>query len=243
MGKYIYSITLTNFNKYNGSIKKGHKATLISNRFCNDAKILSLPIHTRWLFLNLVLTCGDLSRDTVELSEEQLRNMLETRQNIPTVLDLLQSLQLLTWHKNALFLNRIEKKRREEKETEVSNETVVSESKSFNEKKEAPKKIEPYEVLIEIWNMNRGQMREALAWNENRTKQAKKRWRDFPDPKFWTEVVMRLAQSSFCTGDNDRGWKADFDFLLRPNTHLAVNEGKYDNKKQRTNDVLGVIGA
>ena len=134
----IFTITLTNFSKYNGTIKKGHKSTLISNRFCTDAKIRALTIHTRWLFLNLVLTCGDLSRDTVELSSDQLRTMLECNRNIDRELDQLQSLQLLTWQKNDLFINRIEKKRIEKKRIEIpgglKTPAVEDPRKSLNRK-------------------------------------------------------------------------------------------------------------
>jgi len=44
----------------------------------------------------------------------------------------------------------------------------------------------------------------------------------------WIETVKKMAASKFCNGTNDRRWKADFDFLLKPETWLKVNEGKYD---------------
>lgn len=109
--KEVYRISIPNFSKYNPRLKRGHKSTLISNRFCSDAKIQALPMHTRWLYLNLLLTCGDHCSNTVETTEEQLRNMLETRQNIAKTLDQLQSFQLLTWQKSPLIEeNRIEER-------------------------------------------------------------------------------------------------------------------------------------
>ena len=43
--------------------------------------------------------------------------------------------------------------------------------------------------------------------------------------------IFNLANSSkFLTGQNDRGWKADFDFILKPDKATAILEGKYSNK-------------
>jgi uncharacterized protein YdaU (DUF1376 family) len=44
----------------------------------------------------------------------------------------------------------------------------------------------------------------------------------------WQAVIARINASPFCRGDNDRGWRADFDWLLQPGTALKVLEGKYD---------------
>jgi hypothetical protein len=55
-------------------------------------------------------------------------------------------------------------------------------------------------------------------------------WKERPDRDYWTEVIRRIVASSFCTGKNDRGWRADIDFLIRPETHHRVQEGKYDDR-------------
>lgn len=46
----------------------------------------------------------------------------------------------------------------------------------------------------------------------------------------WRAVIERIASSDFCNGQNDRGWVADVEFLLRPDTATKVLEGKYDNR-------------
>jgi hypothetical protein len=40
------------------------------------------------------------------------------------------------------------------------------------------------------------------------------------------------AQSDFLNGGGERGWKADFDWLIDANNCQKVLEGKYDNDKQ-----------
>ena len=48
-------------------------------------------------------------------------------------------------------------------------------------------------------------------------------------PEQLDEVFRKAQASSFCTGQNDRHWKADFDWLLLESNLVKVLEGKYDN--------------
>lgn len=48
-------------------------------------------------------------------------------------------------------------------------------------------------------------------------------------PEQLDEAFRRAQSSSFCAGQNDRHWKADFDWLLNENNLVKVLEGKYDN--------------
>ena len=45
------------------------------------------------------------------------------------------------------------------------------------------------------------------------------------------EVIQRAAESNFLNGDNDRGFTASFDWIMRPNNFPKVMEGNYDNRK------------
>lgn len=44
------------------------------------------------------------------------------------------------------------------------------------------------------------------------------------------KAIDRIVVSDFCNGKGERGWKADIDFLLRPDTITKTLEGKYDNQ-------------
>ena len=52
----------------------------------------------------------------------------------------------------------------------------------------------------------------------------------------WKPAMDKIKTSKFCQGDNDRGWKASFDWLLQPDTCAKLMEGKYDRTQthQRT---------
>lgn len=82
--------------------------------------------------------------------------------------------------------------------------------------------------LVEIWNQNSAGLAKVKECRNTRLKHVNARWGERPDPDFWTAIVLRIAQSPFCCGDNDRKWRADFDWLVKPETAGKVLEGKYD---------------
>jgi len=45
-------------------------------------------------------------------------------------------------------------------------------------------------------------------------------------------VFNNLELSDFCKGKNDRGWRADIDFILREDKFVSVLEGKYNSKRR-----------
>lgn len=93
-------------------------------------------------------------------------------------------------------------------------------------------KADPQPALAQIWNEHSGVLPKIRGCSASRKRHAASRWREKPDKDYWVSVVQKLAQSSFCTGKNDRAWIATFDFLLQPETHNKVMEGKYDDKTE-----------
>jgi hypothetical protein len=86
-------------------------------------------------------------------------------------------------------------------------------------------------TLAEIWNAHRGKLPECKSTESStRRKACETRWRSNPDPKFWEQVVKRIAASNFCGGSSNTSWIATFDWLIRPDTATKVLEGKYDNR-------------
>lgn len=43
------------------------------------------------------------------------------------------------------------------------------------------------------------------------------------------EAIAKIGLSAFCHGRNQRGWRADFDFLLQDGSLTRAREGRYDN--------------
>jgi hypothetical protein len=45
----------------------------------------------------------------------------------------------------------------------------------------------------------------------------------------WLAAFAAMERSAFLKGENDRGWRADFDFLLQPKSFTKLLEGAYDH--------------
>lgn len=48
----------------------------------------------------------------------------------------------------------------------------------------------------------------------------------------WEEICRKANNSDFLTGNNDRHWRADFDFLINVNNAVKVLEDKYYSRKK-----------
>jgi len=68
-----------------------------------------------------------------------------------------------------------------------------------------------------------------------RRTQLNARWKDEWWREHWQAALDRGSHSSFLNGTNDRGWRIDFDFFLKPDTATKILEGKYDDRKSATN--------
>jgi hypothetical protein len=105
---------------------------------------------------------------------------------------------------------------------------TLQEVEEVEEQEEGEKPLPP-EVIF--WNANRGQLAEVLAMNSKRATALRARrvddfWRTNFEP-----AVLKLAALRFCQGANDRGWKATFDWMLRPDTVAKIIEGHYDENR------------
>ena len=69
---------------------------------------------------------------------------------------------------------------------------------------------------------------DSFSPSSARYKNAKARWAEKPDEKYWVNVIQKLNTLPFCLGNNDRQWVADFEFLVRPDVHAKILEGKYE---------------
>jgi uncharacterized protein YdaU (DUF1376 family) len=84
--------------------------------------------------------------------------------------------------------------------------------------------------VIEAWNdlaVDRG-LPKVSKVTEARRRQVQARIKEYPDAGDWSKALSAIDKSKFLCGDNDRGWRANFDFLLQPSTFIKLLEGTYD---------------
>ena len=48
----------------------------------------------------------------------------------------------------------------------------------------------------------------------------------------WNRYLAAIAASPFLRGESERGWKADFDWAIRPDSPVRIAEGKYGTTEE-----------
>lgn len=121
------------------------------------------------------------------------------------------------------------------------NETKLKPKQNLNETKPKPKQNLNVNVnvndndniinnIIEIYNITCTNLPKVIKVTDKRKKAIKELLKIY-DLKEYEKICQIANQSNFLTGKNETGWKADFDFTLRPDKALSILEGKYNTEK------------
>lgn len=93
----------------------------------------------------------------------------------------------------------------------------------------------PCQAIVELFNEKCLALPSVKVLNQKRKDAIKRRWHD-KDMRanalsWWTEYFDLVAKCPLLIGNNSRGWKASFDWLLEPGHMVKVMEGNYlDNR-------------
>ena len=88
-----------------------------------------------------------------------------------------------------------------------------------------------------IWNRNRGPLARVIEFTDSRRKKVQTRMNQGISLEQFERAVEMCALTPFLRGDNDRGWKADFDWLIENDKNLLrVLEGKFDGSSRRSHE-------
>lgn len=110
-------------------------------------------------------------------------------------------------------------------------DNIYSQNKDFDEGKSPD-----YEAVVKMYHDICKSFPKVMKLTDKRKKAIKARLKNYTldDIK---KVFENAEQSEFLKGNNDRGWKADFDFLMTESKMIGVLEGKYNfaNGRKKTN--------
>lgn len=125
----------------------------------------------------------------------------------------------------------------------VKNSNNILKKENIKERKEVSSQNSPtfvatatqkvdYSKLLEFFNQTISEsgsvIKEIKQLTERRKLAIQARARENGKESLM-EVIKQAAKSDFLNGRNDRGWVADFDWLMRPNNFVKVLEGNYNN--------------
>lgn len=108
-----------------------------------------------------------------------------------------------------------------EYEDEYENETV-------NEDKT---KIVPYQEIVNLYHEILPVLPNVIKLSDKRKSQIKARWFETEKTQsldWWNDFFNLISQSKFLTGNNDRTWKPDLEWITKQENFLKICEGKYN---------------
>lgn len=107
------------------------------------------------------------------------------------------------------------------------NKKKVKSHSDGNTNKSKSKSID-YNIIIDTWNKYIPSA-QIKVFNQTRKQLIKNRFHTFFNDSYeeWEKFLIKIAKINFLWGDNDRGWKADFNWVLNENNYIKIFEGKY----------------
>ena len=105
-------------------------------------------------------------------------------------------------------------------------------------------KNEIFDNFLNIYNEECTNLPKCLKITEKRKVAINKCLKEKIDEEVFKQICIKANQSNFLIGENDRNWKADFDFVTRSDKAMQILEGKYESKtkKQTSNNIFYEIG-
>lgn len=115
-------------------------------------------------------------------------------------------------------------------DTENTPQIIKEENKEKNISSEVDDDVRVYKDVVAFYNkaVEGTGMPRCLKATEKRKRSIEARVRELGIEKVY-EAITKASASSFCRGGGPRGWKADIDFIINPNSIIKILEGKYDN--------------
>ena len=117
-----------------------------------------------------------------------------------------------------------------------SNDSLAIASSTPTENKK-----EVFNNFLNIYNEECTNLPKCLKITEKRKVAINKCLKEKIDEEVFKQICIKANQSDFLIGENDRNWKADFDFVTRSDKAMQILEGKYENR-QKSNNVFYELG-
>lgn len=106
--------------------------------------------------------------------------------------------------------------------------TLPNQEQEQEQEQEIHKPKVDFDIFLSAWNQNCGDLPKALKLSAGRRKKLSTRIESGLTPEDFTTAVQLCAKTPFLRGENERRWRATFDWLIKNEENLLkVLEGKY----------------
>ena len=141
---------------------------------------------------------------------------------------------------NATVLPQVRGEERRGEERRREKTLVPLPAPSDAEESPKQKKI-PYQEIVDAYHETLPMLPRIREMTDQRRKAIAARWGSSPERQnleWWRQYYHAVAESGFLLGENERGWVASFDFLLREQKMVMVLEGRYQSRQRPRNPRL-----
>lgn len=231
MGKE-YIVKILNWRKYQSREVKTKTAWLrLENDFIENPNFADFTSDERIVWLHAMCCASKLNQDHVQVPLQCSHRVLNRCTGIDEktfhrTFEKLKKLRIVEIRTTrGRYADDTSENAENTQTTHYGDEDVTETETETETRRDAD-----FNPLVEIWIDHHGELPGIRGMSKKRQASAEARWKENPSADYWIEIIQRLARSAFCRGQNDRGWKADFDFLIQPDTQHKVLEGKYDDR-------------
>ena len=228
----ILYISIENWGKYNSRPdRKNFIWFRLENNFFDDPEVYSLSNLGKLIYVFLLCCRSKTDKNVFKINTKKLGFELSLSElEIMNKLDELESFSFIRVLKTPNDGIKTPKDGLQtDRQTDRQTARGAEEDFNFNKGTEVLS-------LVNIWNEHCGVLPKVSKVSLRRKTQIKQRLKEESDLEYWKQVVQKIEESNFCQGKNERGWRADFDFFLKPGTHISAMEGKYDNRQKQNSN-------
>lgn len=223
---YFYS-TIENIEEHTTLSEYKQRKTLnsLKDQGLIDIKIKGLP-----------------AKRFIKINEEQVLEKLKinTLKNLRTSSEKIKELVPKKLKGNKNINNKNINNKNIEKEY-IDNNISSNDSLATASPTKTENKKEVFNNFLNIYNKECTNLPKCLKITEKRKVAINKCLKEKIDEEVFKQICIKANQSDFLIGENDRNWKADFDFVTRTDKAMQILEGKYENR-QKSNNIFYEIG-
>ena len=121
-----------------------------------------------------------------------------------------------------------------------SDDSTSQETAAPSPRKEAARKNVPYGKIMELYHAICVSFPVLKGMGDNRKKAVAARWTAYPNISYFEELFRAAEASSFLKGENNRNWRADFDWMMKSDNFQKIIEGRYSNGRAQTSAPGGI---
>ena len=223
-------IEIQKWDKYNP--RKDLKSTSwfrLENTFWTDPAFFDFSNDEKMVWVSILCQASQKMKGSIEISPSQIAALLCIAEKVViTAVDKLSKMSLISTTSRMEHVHVTPPTRGR---TTTNERTNVTNERTDGKRESLTPPPPSGQWLVSEWNSRCTNLSACrIPVSAARLKKIQARLKTDPNRDDWIEGVSKISMSNFCNGDNDRGWRADFEFLLKPGNLTKILEGRYDNR-------------